>query len=72
MEKKKKATKNGQIFIVSDDEEEMKDFTYRSEKRKQRGIADHSTLFLTLNSLCLLQPGFFSKSKYACFPPINS
>lgn len=64
MKKKKKARKNGETFIVSDDEEDMGDFTYRSQKRKQRGMADISILFLVLISSCLPQLVFFSKSKY--------
>ena len=38
MKKQKKAKKNGENFIVSDDEEDMRDFTYRSKKRKERGM----------------------------------
>jgi len=68
MKKKKKAKKNGESFVVSDDEEDMKDFTYRSQKRKQRGIADTSISFLALISSRLLrQLVFFSKLKYDPF-----
>jgi hypothetical protein len=37
MRKKAKAKKRGDAFVVSDDEEHMKDFSYRSKKRKERG-----------------------------------
>jgi len=37
MRKRAKAKKRGDVFVVSDDEEHMKDFFYRSKKRKDRG-----------------------------------
>lgn len=36
MQKKKRAKKNGDV-IVSDDDENMKDFAYRTQKRKEKG-----------------------------------
>ncbi len=37
MRKRAKAKRRGEEFVVSDDEEYMKDFSYRSQKRKERG-----------------------------------
>lgn len=72
MKKKKKAKKNGESFVVSDDEEDMKDFTYRSQKRKQRGIADTSILFLAFD---LITPSaaaglLFQVEVCSFFPPL--
>lgn len=38
MQKKAKARKRGDAFIVSDDDDNMKDNQYRTKKRKQNGM----------------------------------
>lgn len=37
MRKRKKAKKKGEDVVIPDDEEEMKDFSYRCQKRIERG-----------------------------------
>lgn len=45
MRKKAKARKRGEAFVVSDDEEDMRIFSYRCQKRKERGKADTKLFF---------------------------